>query len=241
MKKRLLAAAAAFILLCSLYSCKPVVGGGPVKSENRAAGSFSAIHISAPVNAVITVQPGAAPSVQLSGYENLLKEIKTEIRNNELTISLPDGMHVQTDKDVTANITVPALTALDISGASNAEINGKITGNEFTVDISGSGNVTAADISVNKFSIDVSGSGNADITAGNVREAAYEVSGSGSISAFGLQVQDAQASVSGAGNIELTATQKLDADISGAGNVQYKGHPQISQDLSGAGAISEAN
>jgi len=241
MKKRLLLAAVAVVLLCSLYSCKPIIGGGAVKDESRTVGSFSAIHISAPVKAVITVQEGAAPSLQLNGYENLLKEIKTEIRNNVLTISLPDGMHVETDKNVVATITVPALVSLDLSGASDAEISGKITGKEFSFDISGSGNVIADDISVTSFSVDVSGSGNVEVKAGNVQDADYEVSGSGSISTFGLQVQNAQASVSGAGNIELTAMQKLDADISGAGNVQYKGHPQLSQNLSGAGSISEAN
>lgn len=241
MKKRSLVAALAILAFSTLHSCKPVIGNGNMKEESRSVSTFNSIEISAPVKATITVQEGAAASVQLSGYENLLQQIKTEISNNKLRIFLPDGLRVETDKEVEAKITVPSLAALDLSGASDAVINGRITGNEFILDISGSSDVTADDISSSKFSVDVSGSGNVDVKAGTVQDADYEVSGAGSINAFGLQSQTADASVSGAGSIHLTAMQKLEVDISGAGGIKYKGHPQISQDISGAGSLSDAN
>lgn len=242
MKKRLLLAAAAIAFLFTFNSCKPVIGSGAVKDESRpVSASFNSIDISAPVKANITIQEGATASVQLSGYENLLKEIKTEIKDNTLHITLPDGMRVETDKEVIANITVPSLAALDLSGASDADIKGKITGNEFSLDLSGSSHVVAEDISTSKFSVDVSGSGHIAVNSGTIQEADFAVSGSGNISAFGLQSQSVDAAVSGSGSIELTAMQHLDAAISGSGNVKYKGHPQVSQDISGSGSVSDAN
>lgn len=242
MKKIILTGFAAATLLLVLNSCGRVRGSGPVGSENRTvAGSFNSVDVSAPLDVQITIQEGATASVQLNGYENLLKEIKTEIRNNTLRIYTPDGLRMATDKPLTAMVTVPSLAGLDLSGASKADVKGRISGDVFSVDISGMGAVHIAEVNTTKLDVDVSGAGDVSVESGTVQEASYSVSGTGDISAYGVQAKSAAAAVSGAGSIDLTATETLDAAISGAGSVKYKGHPKMSQHVSGAGSLEDGN
>jgi len=205
--------------------------------------AFNALDIDVPVRATITVQEGAKPSITLSGYENLVKHIKTRVSSNTL--------HVYTDYhgswsiekgDMVAEITVPSLTMLTMAGAPNAEVHGNITGNSLKVDMSGAGRVTLDNVNVDNFSTDVSGAAVIDVTAGTVKKAQYEVSGAGVIHAYGLQTQTTVAAISGAGKGEVNASQKLAANVSGAAVVRYKGHhADITRDVSGVGKVADAN
>ncbi len=77
--------------------------------------------ISLPIKTDITVPNGVQPGIQLSGYENVIKHIKTEVKNNVLyvTVDLGDMWDMNCD-DVTAQITVPAINALTLTGAPDA-------------------------------------------------------------------------------------------------------------------------
>lgn len=234
----------AFFLLLAAASCRePVVtGSGSEKTEQRnTSGNFDKIQIEAPVDATIQVTPGATPSYSLSGYANVLPYIRQRVENGTLYIYEQDEVNLHMEHNLKAVITVPSLSMLDISGASDSRITGSVTGAELKVMLSGAGSVTADNIQVSSLDADMSGATDLTINAGSVSKASYDVSGSGDIHAFNLQTNESEVEVSGAGSAEVTASQKLSVDISGAGGVSYKGHPQISQDITGAGSVTDAN
>jgi len=242
MKKGLLS----LLLLCIslpffFSSCGPIVGKGKILTDNRTVSSFNAIDIDAPVKSNITVTPGAQPSVVLNGYENIIKIIKVRVEGNTLHIYTDNFLNLSSDKDVSAEITVPSLSSLSISGASDANINGNISGSDFSLHISGVGKVNIANVNVSSLSAHISGAGDVTINSGSVNTALYQLSGTGSVSAFNLQTQQSSATVSGAGDIELNVQKQLDAHISGAGSIRYKGHPVISSGVSGIGKLTDAN
>lgn len=241
MNKRILLPA--LIPFLALVSCKPnyVTGSGNIKSDTRSVAGFSKIEISAPVKAIIHMQEGATPSIQMSGYENLLKQIKTEVKENTLFITVPDGVNIESDKDVQADITLPSLVHLSLTGSADANILGNLTGNEFGMEITGVSDVVADNINVSNFDVTITGAGNLNVKQGKVQKANYAVTGSGDINAFPLLADLAEAAVSGAGDIELSAMQKLDVSITGAGDVRYKGHPTVSSQVTGAGSLDDAN
>ncbi len=243
MKKYLLLfACIATIIVAS--SCKRNVlkGEGAKTSSTPSVASFSAIDINLSIKADITVQSGAQPSVQLNGYGNILKHIKTTVKNNTLYITsdLDDMWEIDCD-DVTAHITVPSITALNLTGAPDANMHGNITGTDFKLEISGASKVIIDNINVDNFSSEVSGAADIEVKGGTVKKASYEISGAGKILAFPLQASETSASISGAGKSEVTALTKLKATISGAGTIKYKGHPEVTQEVSGVGTISNAN
>jgi hypothetical protein len=218
----------------TLVSCKQT---GKTKTENRMVSDFNAIQLSAPVNATIKIDNTVPASVQLTGYDNILDKIKTEVIDNTLIIKKDGVFHFDLDKDVKAIITIPSIHALTISGAADADLKGNITGDEFNLKVSGAGDVKIENINTNVFTSSLSGAGSLEIAKGIVNTASYKVAGAGDIDAFPLVSKDVKAMVSGAGDISLSAIEHLDVHISGAGDVKYKGTPVISSDINGIGSL----
>jgi hypothetical protein len=212
------------------------ITGSPVLSP------FNAIDIEVPFKVGITIKDGVQPGIQINGYENIMEHIKTEVNNNKLRVYCDLGETWSVDyEDFTADITLPSLIALTLSGAPVADIYGNLAGDAFKLDISGAGRVSIDNINVDRFTSTVSGAANIEVKGGNVKLASYEISGAGKIIAFPLQSSETSVTISGAGKGEITASEKLTADISGAGIIKYKGHPSITQEISGAGTIKDVN
>lgn len=231
------------LLFLSLTACRDqvVVGRGASKTEVRKleSAAFTNIKIDAPVNARITI--GGTPSLTFEGYANVLRYLRSEIRGNTLHIFTDEQTDLDVRKNITAIITVPSLTGLDISGSVDAVIAGAINVPDFKVDMSGAGSVDIQELHVRSFDADLSGSAELTLGSGDVGAGSFDVSGSGDISAFGVTQRDVSLDLAGSANAEVTATGKLHVEISGSGSVKYKGHPAVTQDISGSGSITDAN
>lgn len=230
------------VCLCGT-SCrvKTVTGSGASVTEDRQVQKFSSIDISSFVKATIIIDSSAPQSVKITGYENLVKILKTEVKGNTLNIYMPDGVNTNSDKDIIVTITVASISSLGLSGSVDADMQGNLRVNDFDLDISGSSDVKIDNITTSNLSAGISGTGKVIIKGGAAQKATYTVSGAGSIKAYPLQCSEAIVEVSGVGDIDLTATQKLKVEISGAGNVHYKGHPEVSSETSGAGTLVNSN
>ncbi|MBS1587408.1 MAG: DUF2807 domain-containing protein [Bacteroidetes bacterium] len=232
------------VLVCStavLFSCREntISGHGNIGNEMRNTGSFTAIEISVPLKASIRV--GAAQSVKLSGYSNILKYIKTEVKDNKLKIFTDPGVNIDNAEYLNAEISIPSLSQLVMEGAPDAEVHGPITGQDFQLTISGASDVTIDEVNTTHFSTTVSGAGDVKVSKGTVQQAEYSVAGAGDIKAYGLHSTETSATVAGAGDVDVYAEQKLTTSISGAGTVRYKGHPQVTTQTSGMGGVEDAN
>lgn len=235
----------AFTITASLLfaSCigDAVVGHGRMKTETVQLSStdFDKIKISAPVDAHITV--GGQPSLSFEGYANLLPYLHTEVRNGVLRIFVDDVTELHAGKNIVANISLPSLTALDLSGSSDAVVSGAINAQDFELDVSGAASVDINEVHVQRFSADMSGSADLTLQHGDINTGSFEVSGNGAIKAFGVSQQRTTLELTGSADAEVNVTSDLEVDISGAGSVVYKGHPRIAQEISGAGSIRDGN
>ncbi|HTN45160.1 MAG TPA: head GIN domain-containing protein [Flavipsychrobacter sp.] len=240
MRNNLLSIAAFSMLL--FISCGEVrlKGKGSVVTTERQTGSFSSIDIAAPVKAIITIQEGA-PTLNLTGYENLLKHIRVTTKDNKLTIELEEGVNWNSDQQVTANITLPSLQAIELEGAVQADVKGTVTGSKLDCDMSGGTQLKLQSVQTAAVNVEISGAGDFRVEDGHSENVSYEISGSGKVYAYGLQANNVSAGVSGAGFMQLTALKKLKVDITGAGNISYKGNPAIQKEVTGAGALHAAN
>jgi hypothetical protein len=218
-----------------------VSGSGNIVSEQRDVPAFTAISVSAPVQALVRVSPSFNTSIQLKGYKNLLQKIRTEVINGKLSIYVEDDIVMNTDENIIAEITCPGLNKLVSNGASDIEVDGEVRSGNFTIAIGGAGDIVVDSLTTSQLIADISGAGRLVIHAGNAQKADLKVSGAGNIKAYGLVCADAHANVSGAGFIRMNATQKLDAKITGAGNISYKGNPAITSSISAAGGLNNAN
>ena len=218
-----------------------VKGSGNFVSEERTTQSFSTIEISAPVTANIHVRADAQPSVKLLGYESLLSEIDVNVEGNALKISSKKAIDFDTDKDVVAEIMVSSFSDLSIMGASDANVDGSLRERDFSLKISGAGDVSLEELTVNNLTSTISGAGDVEIKSGSANTAHFKISGAGKVDAYGLQANVVSAKVSGAGDMNVTALKTLEAKVSGAGTIRYKGQPTLKSETSGIGEIAAAD
>lgn len=220
-------------------SCKENVvrGKGAVTTNQRKVTPFDKVVLDMSVNAVIQV--GKTPGVQITANNNLQEHIKTEVENGILRIH-HDGIMFNSD-DINVVINVPALNGLEINGASDADIKGKVTAANFELYVKGAAEVGIADIHVTKMNVKLSGASELNIASGIADQAIYKVTGAGEINARGLITKNVTAKVSGAGEMDLHVTAKLDAHITGAGEIDYVGHPQVTSKITGAGFLNDKN
>jgi hypothetical protein len=235
------------IMCAALFasSCKRNVlkgEGDKTMTSLPVSSSFNALSIALPLKSVINIAPGSQPSVQLSGYENVIRHIHAKMDKNTLRLETDlDEMWTLDSKDISIIITVPSLVSLELDGTSDADIHGAVIANDFHLSVSGASKIVIDNLTAPVFSADISGAGTLAINGGAARKSTYDINGAGTIHAFSFQSDTTAATISGAGTCEVTARQQLNANVNGAGTIKYKGHPGVVKDVSGIGTITDAN
>ena len=190
-----------------------VQGSGVAATSARALPNFSGIDLAGSNN--VTVVAGARQSVVVHADSNLLSHVTTQVKAGTLIIG--DIGSFNTKSPMYVEVSVPSLTALDLSGSGNITVTG-IGGSQLTVALPGSGDISASG-SVTRLDISIDGSGVAQFS--------------------GLIARNVDAVVSGSGAIFVTATQSLDAKVPGSGSVLYNGNPaQVTTSITGSGAVT---
>lgn len=211
------------IALVSLSACNlsAITGSGNVVSQEYDFAGFDEVDISHAFIATIT--PGDAFSVVVRVDDNLVEHLAVEQEGGRVRVGLEQGT-VATRATMEVDITMPRLTWLNASGASQVQINGLVLDDNFTGEASGASQIHG-DVEAVDMVLDASGASTVFLagTAANVRATA---SGASTIDLTELAAIDAQAEASGASNITVNIEGILDADASGASNIFYLGQPE---------------
>ncbi len=187
-------------------------GSGVAASEIRTLAPFTGVELAG--SNIVHIDVGGTQSVVVHGDDNLLKRVKTVVRDGRLVITTPGTF--QTNAPMSVDVGVPSLTAVTLSGSGNVDVAG-VAAKSFVVSLPGSGNLSVSG-TVGTLDATLDGSGNEDL--------------------FGLQARDARADLPGSGNIFVNVSRTLNASVSGSGNVIYHGSPAVTQHVSGSGAIT---
>jgi hypothetical protein len=202
------------------------------------------LRIDIPMKVIVTIEPGAKPSIELKGPAKAVANITTDV-NDETLILDNEGrflnLRKRNEEGVTAYLKLPDLDRLIISSASKVEVHGIVTGPLFDVEVTGTGKVVVDEMNVDDFVTRVSGNGVVEVNGGKAGHVEYVVSGTGDLRAFSLQAKDVVTAVSGTAKGEVTALENLTARISGIATIRFKGQPALDQKISGTGKIESAN
>ena len=222
---------------CRSFSCSGEVikGNGTIETKTFPQNNFNAISISGGWTA--DVRYSETFSIQIETDENIFPDLDISVAGTTLNIGFKSGYSISPTQ-CKVSITMPALIKLQTAGSLTAIISSfNMAKDSMSIDIAGSGNITARDITVNTLKVDVSGS--ADFSAtGKAENMIADVSGSGDIKTTDFETEKADISISGSGSAKVWVTRHLKADISGSGSVRYKGNPVIETKSSGSGRIS---
>ena len=180
------------LLLIALFvGCKGtgVKGTGNVVDEKRSINEFDEVSISGAYN--VDVYVGDEPSIEISGEDNLLQYIVTEVDGRELSIY--NDRSISPRKRIVIKLHTPSLKYISTSGASN---------------------IYAEAIYSDNFEINLSGAGSIELN-GDVESFEANLSGAGSLGARDLIAKYVEVNISGASSADIFASEKLEASVSG--------------------------
>ena len=224
---------------CQSFSCSGEVikGNGTIETKTFPQNNFNAISISGGWTA--DIRYSETFSIQIETDENIFPYLDISLTGTTLNIGFKSGYRYSiSPTQCKVSITMPALIKLQTFGSLTAVISSfNMPEDSMSIDISGSGNITARDITVNTLKVDVSGSGDFSVT-GKAENMIADVSGSGDIKTTDFETEKADISISGSGTAKVWVTRHLKADIGASGSVRYKGNPVIETKSSGSGRIS---
>jgi len=224
---------------CTLYP--PITGSGVLVDATADFEDFS--RLSADSGFEVTVLADGAYGITVTVDDNILEHVRLEREGNELRIGL-DPWYSYRKVTLTAVVSMPALSGVELSGASSLTVAGGAafpSAATFEVDLSGASALTAPELTAGSFDLDLSGASRASVglNAGSVRldvsgasrliaggstgMVVAEVSGASEADLRALPGTDADLEVSGASRMWIDLSGMVDADLSGASTLFYRG------------------
>ena len=213
-------------------------GSGNVVTQTRDVKDFSAIEIDYP--AEVLVKQGGQESLKIEAEDNLLPNLKTQVKNGTLEIfyKRENGKHVNSTKTVKITIVVKDLSDVAFTSAGELTID-QLKSDNLDVSLSGAGNLELEDVQVKELEVSLSGAGSMN-ASGTVDDLDLSISGFGDFNGADLHGQVARVNISGAGSATVWVDEDLTAGISGAGSIRYYGSAEVTKQVSGVGGVSHA-
>ena len=193
-----------------------LVGEGSTIREEREVRTFQGI--SAGFSGNIFIRQDSTSKVIIEAKENIIGEIKTEVVNDILQVSI--DRCVNNSGSIDLYLTMPQIKSITLAGSGNIR-----NDNDFKVD----------DLEVNTV-----GSGNVWLS-GEADNLDVTVTGSGNMHLFDLLAINSVVRIIGSGNVEVSSRDQLVVTITGSGTVFYQGNPEISTLITGSGNIVNRN
>jgi len=219
----------------SIPNMESITGSGNVVSQEVNISGFDMVDISHAFE--VDIGQSDTFSVIVRVDDNLVEHLNVVRQGNTLKIGFKPGTAFAfRNATLEAIVTMPELTGLDLSGASQATITSFKSTESLNTDLSGASSLRG-DIEAGDTMFDVSGSSNVTLT-GSAGDVNIDASGSSEVDLAGFSVQDANVEASGASRVTVNASGTLDVDASGASTIYYLGSPTMGKvDTSGSSSI----
>ncbi len=211
---------------------KEINGSGNYTTTTRLVGNFDKVTSCGDFVVILVSDP--VSRIVLHGEDNILPEVETVVEGNNLKIYYDNDHYNYDHHGITVTVYSPDFKSIDLQGSGKISATDTMHSN-LKVNVSGSGKIDLL-INNNFTESNISGSGTI-VMNGVALTASHTISGSGKLQAFTLISNNVSATISGSGSCKVYALNYLDATISGSGDVIYLGNPQITTHISGSGQV----
>ena len=226
-----------FLLVALLVGCTPLGGtitaSGNVVTQEEAISGFDKVEVSHAFK--VDISQGDTFSVVVRIDDNLLQYLEVVKQGSTLKIGLKTD-RITRDSTLEAEVTMPQLTGLDLSAASQATITGFKSTSALNVDLSAASRL-GGDIEAGGARLDISDASQV-ILRGSAGYVIMDASGASAVDLADFPVANASVEARDASTVTVNASGTLDVDASGASQVQYVGSPTLGTiDTSGASKV----
>jgi hypothetical protein len=217
----------------SLLGQVSITGSGNVVSHEFDLSGFDRVEVSHAFDVKISQGNAFAVAVRVDG--NVAEHLQIVTQGRTLKIGLkPRVYNMVNVATMEAEVTMPELTGLELSGASGCTITGFESAAALDVDVSGASSLRG-DIEAGDATFDVSGAGKVTLS-GSGGDSRIDASGASTVDLGGFSVADANVQASGASRVIVNTSGTLVVDASGASTVLYRGSPSLGSVESSGGA-----
>jgi hypothetical protein len=161
-------------------------------------------------------------SVKLSGDENLLALIETEVEDGELVVRVKRGHRVR-GEDIRVTVSTPKLKEVGASGGSTVDAQAGAQA-KFSAEASGGSILTVSRVDASEVEVEASG-GSRVTLKGRADAVDAEVSGGSVVRADDVEMASLDVEASGGARIEAGPSKRLHGDLSGGSVVRLSSSP----------------
>jgi hypothetical protein len=208
-----------------------------LKTEEMDFSGFTAVEVNDAFE--VSIIQSSSYSVTITADERIIDYVVVTEINGSLKLSV-DAARYRSNFVRKAEITMPELDMISLSGASKGTAKGFSSSNQFVLNMFDASFLQMTDIKVGDIVINVTGAStfNARGTGGDL---VATISGASNVDLGIFSVNDADVNLSGASRAGINLDGRLDAWVSGASTLEYTGEPTLGDIItSGGSTVSRA-
>jgi len=227
----LVAVLAVFLTLGGLVGCigENITGSGDLTTETHDLSDFTQIEAHSGFELEVTMSNTF--SIEITADDNVHEYIEVEKSGDTLDIRLR-GTRFYHSVTLRAEITMPNLYRLELTGGSRADITGFSSSHDFDADLSG-GSQLSGDITAGAADFELSG-GSQVTLEGIGDDLTIDASGGSQLDLEDFPIDDAAINMSGGSRATINISGTLSVNLSGGSRVLYVGDPHLGDiELSG--------
>jgi hypothetical protein len=220
-----------FLVFGLMIGCEFVLtGSGDLKTVEYDFSDFNRVEVSSAFECEIS--QSNSYSISITADDNVIEKVKVIKEVDTLKISLETIPRLG-PLTLKANVTMPDLRGLAISGASRGTLSNFSSASDMDIKVSGASKVTG-DLTAGDMDFNVSGASTVQLQ-GSANNINANVSGASRFNLGDFTVNNADVTFSGASTGTINLSGKLDANLSGASKLSYVGEPTMG-DINTSGA-----
>jgi hypothetical protein len=243
----------AFLVGCGVRVPGAVTGSGKAETREFNLSGFSEIQAANAFS--IQVSSSESFKVRVTADDNLWNSLDISVSGNTLHLRPKPGIGI-IGGTLKADVTMPSVKSLDLSGASSATLSGFNSNDNVNFTLSGAAKVNLDNMKSGPSIFELSGASNASgsFTTSNVKlttsggsnvnlegsatDITIDASGASHIILKQFKANKASVVLSGGSEARVNVQSINSADLSGASNLYYTGNPTIGNlQTSGASGI----
>ena len=232
---------AATVLSSCVYRSE-VLGKRVVLDSTRKTDVFNKVTLFASCN--VHYKQGDTCSVRVVGDKQLVKNLITQVINNELQIRMKpykgDLMRLLNKTELNVYVTSPDLLAVKVAGSGDFDAPGTVDTDTMRIALTGSGDMDFANLICDRVEATLRGSGDVELKNVQADYANLNLLGSGDMKVNLKNARNADASLTGSGDLKVGFDNCgiVNCKLLGSGDIELKGRiRQLNQNSTGSGDI----
>src|SRR5262249_15545219 len=156
----------------------------------------------------VTVTKGVQPALKISGDDNLVSLVESELREGTLILRIKDNSSIRPKLPLLAEVVTGEIDRVDASGASKVTVKGGSKVDRFTAEASGAARVSVEGVETPEALASASGASRV-VLSGAAQRLKADATGASHVEAEALKTDDAEVSISGASGIAVRASKTV--------------------------------